>query len=325
MQAHSLSDERYKKERNMGKVPTFGAVIKEGFQILPAIFDGISSKAAERMGCKAGLVSACALTHCVHGTPDEGTLSTTDMVWSLTRMVEDNCVFPVIAEVRSGFSDNLHIMPYDLERIVKAGVNAMLLDDRIFGCGNDSEKITLVSKEIFADKITIAKKAAENTDCMILARSFATDPEEAVERCLAAKEAGAEIVGAACMHTEEDAEFFSEKVNGKKFWSDLTAVNGGPEVTVDKLIELGYSFSFITFMEKAAWYGDMDYAVNNFKNRNTVYADLHDFDGMLRDKNGKLQDYHIIFSYWKKWMPMEEEFLDMSALGNDAYQHYKED
>lgn len=307
----------------MSTIPTFGAVIKEGFQIIPDIFDGISIKTAEKMGCKAGLVSASALTHSVHGMPDEGTLSATDMVWSLTRMAEDNCTFPIIAEVRSGFSDNLRIMPYDLERIVKSGAGAMLLDDRAYGCGKDSEKVILITKDMFAEKISIAKKAAENTDCMILARTFATEQEEAVERCLVAKAAGAQIVGAVCMHTEEDASLFSERVDGEKFWSDLTSVNGRPEVNVDKLEEFGYSFTFITFMEKAAWLGDLNYGINNLRNRNTVYSDLHDFDGLLRDKNGKLLDYHAIFSYWKKWMPLEESFLDISALGNDAYQHHK--
>lgn len=301
-------------------IPTLQSVLAEGQLIAPDTFDGISTRAAEHMGCKGALLSAAALTHTVHGTPDEGTLGVSDMVWSLTRFVEDNCSIPLIVEVRSGYSDNLRIMPYDLERIVKAGAAAMLLDDRAFGCGSDSPELTLVSPEVFAKKVAIAVEAASNTDCMVLARSYATEKEDAIARCRAAKEAGAQLVGAVCMHTEADAKRFAAEVPGAKLWSDLTVSEGAPEVTAEKLEELGYGLVFITFMEKASWFGDMDYGVKNWANKNTVYADLHDFDGYLRDENGNLRDYHYIFSYWKKWMPLEKRFEDLSGLGDEAFQ-----
>lgn len=305
------------------RIPTLQSVLADGQLIAPDTFDGISTRAAEHLGCRGALLSAAALTHTVHGTPDEGTLGITDMVWSLTRFVEDNCSIPLIVEVRSGFSDNLRIMPYDLERIVKAGAAAMLLDDRAFGCGSDSPELTLVSPEIFAKKVAIAVEAASNTDCMVLARSYAPKKEDAIERCKAACEAGAQIVGAVCMHTEADAEWFAKEMPGAKLWSDLTAVDGTPEVTAEKLDELGYGLVFITFMEKAAWFGDMNFGTKNRANKNTVYADLHDFDGYLRDENGQLKDYHYIFSYWKKWMPLEKRFEDLSELGDEAFQEGK--
>jgi len=304
-------------------IPTLQSVLAQGQLIAPDTFDGISTRAAEHLGCKGALLSASALTHSVHGTPDEGTLSATEMVWSLTRFVEDNCGIPLIVEVRSGFSDNLRIMPYDLERIVKAGAAAMLLDDRTFGCGSDSPEITLVSQEVFAKKVAIAVEAASNTDCMVLARSYAADPAEAIARCQAAQAAGAQIVGAACMHTEADAVAFAEAVEGPKLWSDLTAVDGQPEVTAERLEELGYGLVFITFMEKGTWFGALDYGVKNWENRNTVYADLHDFEGYLRREDGSVRDYHYIFSYWKKWMPLEKKFEDLSELGEEAYQEVK--
>lgn len=302
------------------RIPTLQSVLAEGQLIAPDTFDGISTRAAEHLGCRGALLSAAALTHTVHGIPDEGTLGTTDMVWSLTRFVEDNCGIPLIVEVRSGFSDNLRIMPYDLERIVKAGAAAMLLDDRAFGCGSDSPELALVSAEVFAKKIAIAVEAASNTDCMVLARSYAPEKADAIVRCKAAREAGAQIVGAACMHTEADAEQFAKEIPGAKLWSDLTAVDGRPEVTAEKLDELGFGLVFITFMEKASWFGDMDFGTKNWANKNTVYADLHDFDGYLRDENGQLRDYHYIFSYWKKWMPLEKRFEDLSELGDEAFQ-----
>lgn len=305
-------------------IPTLQSVLAQGQLIAPDTFDGISTRAAEHMGCKAALLSASALTHSVHGTPDEGTLSTAEMVWSLTRFVEDNCSIPLIVEVRSGFSDNLRIMPYDLERIVKAGAAAMLLDDRIFGCGSDSPEVTLVSQDVFAKKVAIAVKAAENTDCMVLARSYAKDPADAIARCKAAQAAGAQIVGAVCMHTEKDAEQFAAAVEGPKLWSDLTVKDGVPEVTAEKLEELGYGLVMITFMEKAAWFGDLDFGTKNFANKNTVYADLHDFDGYLRAEDGSVRDYHYIFSYWKKWMPLEKKFEDLSELGDQAFQEVKQ-
>ena len=87
---------------------------------------------------------------------------------------------------------------------------------------------------------------------------------------------------------------------------------------------LGYKLVFITFMEKAAFFGDMDFGVKNYQNGNTMYADNNDFDGMLRAEDGSLIDYHVIFSYWKKWMPLEQRFQDLSELGDRAYQAKRE-
>ena len=301
-------------------IATLQSVLAQGQQFAPDTWDGISTRAAEKMGCKLARFSARALAHAVRGIPDEGVLGVAEMVWMVSRVVEDNCSIPLIIDVRSGFSDNLRILPYDLERIVKAGAAALLLDDRAYGCGSDSPELTLVSRETFAQKVAIAKRAAENTRCMILARSFAPEAEEAAARCRLVLQAGADLVGAAYAHTEGDAETLAAAVPGPKFWNDLTVANGQPEVTAERLGELGYGLVFMTFLEKAAWFGDMDFGIRNYQNGNTMYADLHDFDGLLRDKDGKLVDYHVIFSYWKKWMPMEKEFQDLSQLGERAYQ-----
>ena len=72
------------------------------------------------------------------------------------------------------------------------------------------------------------------------------------------------------------------------------------------------------------FFGDMDFGVKNHENGNTTYADNNDFDGMLRAEDGSLIDYHVIFSYWKKWMPLEQKFNDMSDLGSRAYQPKQE-
>ncbi len=302
-------------------IATLQSVLAQGMQFAPDTWDGISTRAAEKMRCKTARFSATALAHAVRGIPDEGVLGCSEMVWMVSRVVEDNCSIPLIIDVRSGFSDNLKVMPYDLERIVKAGAAAMMLDDRAYGCGSDSETLTLVSPEVFEKKVAIAKRAALNTDCMVLARSFAPDAEEAIARCKAAQAAGADIVGAAYAHTEADAKQFAEAFEGAKFWNNLTVADGKPEVTGEVLDQLGYGLVFMTFMEKAAWFGDMDFGIKNFRNGNTMYADLHDFDGMLRDEKGNLVDYHVIFSYWKKWMPMEKKFQDLSELGDRAYQN----
>lgn len=68
-------------------IPTLQSVLAQGQLIAPDTFDGISTRAAEHMGCKGALLSASALTHTVHGTPDEGTLSTSEMVWSFDILV----------------------------------------------------------------------------------------------------------------------------------------------------------------------------------------------------------------------------------------------
>lgn len=305
-------------------IPTLQSVLAQGQLLAPDTFDGISTRAAETLGCKGALLSWAALAYSVHGIPDEGVMGSTDLTWSVSRLVEDNCNIPLVIDVRAGFSDNLEMIPYDLERVVKAGAAAIMLDDRIFGCGDDTRTLTLVSEEVFARKIALAVHATQNTDCMVLARSYAPEQEDAVARCLAAQKAGAQLVGAACVHTAEQAASFAESVPGDKIWNALTVVDGKPEVTTRQLDQLGYKLVFIPFMEKAAFFGNMDFGVKNHENGDTTYADTNDFDGMLRAEDGSLLDYHIIFSYWKKWMPLEEKFNDLRELGDRAYQPKQE-
>ena len=78
-----------------------------------------------------------------------------------------------------------------------------------------------------------------------------------------------------------------------------------------------------TVKSGGAWIFDNEIAsmVGSFSNGDLVL--VHDFDGYLRDENGQLKDYHYIFSYWKKWMPLEKRFEDLSELGDEAFQEGK--
>ena len=102
-------------------IPTLQSVLAQGQLVAPDTFDGISTRAAETLGCKGALFSWAALAHSVHGIPDEGVMGSTDLTWAVSRLVEDNCNIPLVIDVRAGFSDNLAMIPYDLERVVKAG------------------------------------------------------------------------------------------------------------------------------------------------------------------------------------------------------------
>ena len=76
-------------------------------------------------------------------------------------------------------------------------------------------------------------------------------------------------------------------------------------------------------MEKASWFGDIDFGTKTGLIRIPYMPIYMIFDGYLLDKEGNLRDYHYIFQLLEKMDASREKFEDLSELGKEAFQEVK--
>ena len=83
---------------------------------------------------------------------------------------------------------------------------------------------------------------------------------------------------------------------------------------------------FVIVIGMAAAIYDL-FRLSGSKNTEEIMPEAERIQGIQRlillDEEGNLRDYHYIFSYWKKWMPLEKTFEDLSELGKEAFQEVK--
>ena len=83
---------------------------------------------------------------------------------------------------------------------------------------------------------------------------------------------------------------------------------------------------FVIVIGMAAAIYDL-FRLSGSKNTEEIMPEAERIQGIQRlillDEEGNLRDYHYIFSYWKKWMPLEKKFEDLSELGKEAFQEVK--
>ncbi len=290
---------------------TLRKLLKKGQLQAPSIFDCISARAVELVGYKAAYLSSEGISYSWGGVPDMGLISPDEMMWLAQRVV-DYIPMPVIVGLENGYSNNPLVTFRAVERLVKMGVDSFIIDDTSDFRGIDSERIETVDKKVWLGKIKAALTACAGTDCMVIARTFVKATEglsSAIERCKAAEELGADLTCIEGLRSIDEAKEFAAVVKGAKMWSDLGAENGKSDVEPSDIEKLNFPLITIHFTEKGAMFGMLDFAKENNKNGNTVYHDMHNYDGMLEGT-----DYHELFSFHKKWIPMEDRFLDVKHI-----------
>jgi len=330
------------------KKTTLRELLEQGQVFAPCVYDCISLRCVELAGFKAALLSGGAYAYSMCGIPDMGLLNPDELVWITTRMT-DTSPLPIIIDADDGYGESPLNTYRTVMRLAKAGAMAVTIDDstgirgweRQFNKNEGPHQV--VSREVFLSKIKAAVEAVRNTDCMVIARTEAlvsqygmekpsehsgagssspflvTTPsqlglEEAIERCVAARKLGADMTMVIGIKTLEQGMLVAKRDPGWKMWPDVSVTDGRSDVELDDIEKLGFNLVTMHYTEKGAMFGMLDYGMHAIKDQNTVYVDEHDFDGWLPGK-----DHHVLLAYWKKWIPMEEEFNDLTEVNSKTH------
>ena len=265
----------------------------------PTVFECISARTVELCGYPAMILSGAGMSYCMNGMPDIGLINEEEVIYLTTRLT-NYTPLPVIVNAGAFYGDDPVRVYHICSRLVKAGA------DRKFDTAFIRES---VSETVFYSRIKAAVEATKNTKCLVIAESV-DSIEYAVEKTVHARKLGAAIACVASATSKKDAEFISNADKGLKMWPGIEVVDNHCVIEPEELEHLGFNIIVEDYSIKAAMFGMLYYGHKTLEDGNTVFHDTHTYDGLLQPG----EDYHVLFSFWKTWLPMEDEFNDLSSV-----------
>ncbi|GBG32229.1 Isocitrate lyase [Hondaea fermentalgiana] len=231
-----------------------------GVMLVPASYDALSAKLVEKAGFEA-VFSAGFAAAASRGMPDTGLISFHEMLQAHDTVCEAvSPGYPVIADGDDGYGNAMNVQR-TVKAFHKAGVAMVMLEDQVAPkqCGHTDGKQVL-SREESVNKIRAAADArdalrrerrlpANDPGILILARTDARAThglDEAIARCQAFLEAGADATFLEAPHSEEEMRQYCEQVDGIKM-ANMLARGKTPRLTGRKLRSMGYTFAAYPF------------------------------------------------------------------------------
>lgn len=210
--------------------------------IAPCAGDALSAQLIQRNGFDTMMLSGfCVSAH--KGMPDTGLLSYGELlavVYEVMAVAEEGTA--VIVDADTGYGNEVNAKRA-VKAFAKAGVAAVMIEDQTFPkrCGYTHGK-GVVSRHEAVSRVQAACDAKkEGADILILARTDANGVmglEEAIERCKAFREVGADITHISGLKSEEECFRYTKAVTGLKMYNNNSASFVLPP---DRLRELGFA------------------------------------------------------------------------------------
>jgi methylisocitrate lyase len=176
--------------------------------LMPGVYDAITARIAARLGFDIVFISGYSVSAARLGEPDFGFLTESEMA-DAARSVTRVSNAPVIVDADTGYGNAVNVMR-TVSDFQDAGAAGVFLEDQVWPkkCGHFAGKQVIPARE-HAAKIKAAADARGERDLFIVARTDARQPlgiEEAIQRCLTYKEAGADALFVEAPQSVEELE-----------------------------------------------------------------------------------------------------------------------
>ena len=204
-------------------------------QIVGAV-NAYSAILAGRSGFQAIYLSGAGVANASYGLPDLG-ITTLDNVLEDARRLTAAVTLPLLVDVDTGFGGAFQIAR-TVKEMTRAGVAAIHLEDQVQAkrCGHRPGK-ALASQSEMVDRIKAAVDARTDEHFCIMARTDAFAGEgldRAIERCLAYREAGADLLFPEALTGLDQYRRVIEAV-GLPVLANITEFGKTPLFTLDEL------------------------------------------------------------------------------------------
>ena len=213
-------------------------------EILPAMggYDALSARLIEQAGGEVVYMSGSSVSTSVHGYPDVGLTTMTEMV-DRARGMANAVDVPVFCDADTGYGNPVNVMR-TVEEYERAGVAGIHIEDQTFPkkCGHFEQKDVVPTGEMVA-KIRAATDAREDDDFAVIARTDARAVEgfeRAVERSEAYVEAGADVLFFEAPTTREELERVGETFPDVPLVANMTEGGKTPLFTASEFEAMGY-------------------------------------------------------------------------------------
>jgi len=210
--------------------------------VAPGCFNAMGARMIERTGFSTVYVSGYGVSVNHVGRPDVGLATLTEMT-DVAGKVASSVSVPVICDADTGYGNAINVMR-TVEEFIKSGVAGIHLEDQIAPkrCGHVAGKQVIPIQEA-AGKIRAAARVRDelDPDFVLIARCDARGVaggslEDAINRCLAYAEAGADVCFPEGLLSAEEIQQVCEAVPGAILYN-RTGVS--PNISSKGLQELG--------------------------------------------------------------------------------------
>jgi 2,3-dimethylmalate lyase len=210
----------------------------------PGCYDAFSARLIELAGFRAAYMTGFGTSASVIGEPDTGLISFAEMA-THARNIAATLTIPLIADADTGYGNAVNA--YRTARAyAQAGVAAVQLEDQVAPkkCGHTKGKAIIPLGEMVG-KIRAAADARAEQDIVLVIRTDARAVagfDEALERCLAYREAGADVLFFEAPETEAEMQAIATRVRAPLL---INLVEGGktPFLSRSRLEGLGYKIA----------------------------------------------------------------------------------
>ncbi|NVK18457.1 MAG: oxaloacetate decarboxylase [Methylocystaceae bacterium] len=275
---------------------TSSATLKEKLHqkeivVAPGVYDALGASLAQNAGFDTVYLSGASLAYTKLGQPDIGLLSFTEIADSLWR-IRDRADVSIVADCDTGFGNALNAMRA-VKMLERAGANAIQLEDQTYPkrCGHLAGK-NLVTLSEMIGKVKAALDARQSEETLIVARTDAlgvVDTDEAINRALAFKEVGADMVFIEGIRTDADIQKIMTSLNGEiPIMANMVEGGDTPLKNAKILQDLGFSLVIFpgalvrAFTAMASQFFATlkeDGTTDNFRDRMLNFKELNDYLG----------------------------------------------
>jgi len=216
----------------------------EDDEILPAMgaYDALSASLVEQAGGEVVYMSGSSVSTSVHGYPDVGLTTMTEMA-ERARQMANAVDIPVFCDADTGYGNPVNVMR-TVEEYEAAGVAGLHIEDQEFPkkCGHFDDK-SVVPTEEMVQKIRAATDAREDEDFMIIARTDARAVhgfDDAVERSRAYVDAGTDVLFFEAPTDEDELRRVGQEFPDVSLLANMTEGGKTPLFTAEEFEAFGF-------------------------------------------------------------------------------------
>jgi 2-methylisocitrate lyase-like PEP mutase family enzyme len=217
---------------------------RPGILLAPGCYDGISARLIARAGYEVAYMTGFGSAASVLGMPDTGLISFAEMATHAGNLAAALDI-PLIADADTGYGNAVNAYR-TTKAYARAGVAGIQIEDQVSPkkCGHTKGKLVVPLEEMLG-KIRAACDARAEQDIVIVTRTDARAVngfEDALERCHAFVEAGADVIFFEAPETVEEMQRVAKSIQAPTL---INVVQDGktPALHADELARMGFKIA----------------------------------------------------------------------------------
>lgn len=227
---------------------------RDGILVIPAVYDALSAKIAERLGFKAVGLGGFLVAASRLGLPDVGYLTMSEMVEAV-RAMAGAVGIPLLADGDTGYGNPLNVRR-TVQEYEAAGAQGIVLEDQVWPkkCGHIPGPRQVVSLDEHLKKLEAALEARRDARTLIIARTDARGPlgfDEAIRRARAYQKLGVDGVFIEALQSLEEVRRAPAELPGVVLVANMFAAGKTPLCTSKELEGFGYKIAL--WVTDALW------------------------------------------------------------------------